>query len=124
MGVRVSGILSEKTVSGYDRSLTYAGDFLGLTADEYIGLYVLTATLGIVFGGIATVIDNRCMPAIFVLGLLFGAVPHLVVDNARVQRFRALNRGLPYAIDLMSLSMSAGLDFPGSVHQVVTRAKA
>jgi tight adherence protein C len=48
----------------------------------------------------------------------------VIVDNARVERFCAINRGLPYAIDLMALSMSAGLDFPGALSQVVHKAKA
>lgn len=123
-GVRVSGVISDTTRAKLDRSLTYAGDFLGLTADEYFGLLVLAAAAGGAIGGIVTFIDTRFALAIPALALVGAALPHVIVDNARVDRMRAMNRGLPYAIDLMALSMSAGLDFPGALHQVVTKAKA
>jgi tight adherence protein C len=124
MGLRVSGILDEKTREKLDRNLTYAGDFMGLTVDEYVALLVLASLLGAAAGGIVAFIDGRFLFLVPVLMTLGGAVPHVIVDNARVERFRNVNRGLPYAIDLMALSMSAGLDFPGALNQVVSKAKA
>ena len=35
---------------------------------------------------------------------------------------KKVNRRLPHAIDLLALSMSAGLDFPGSVRQLVEKS--
>ena len=35
---------------------------------------------------------------------------------------KRVNRRLPHAIDLLALSMSAGLDFPGSVRQLVEKS--
>ncbi len=123
-GVRVSGILSDKTRNKLDLALTYAGDYRGLTVDEYFGMILLMGALGAIVGGLATVFYGQLAPMIPILAIVFGAFPHIVVDNARVNRFCAMNRGLPYAIDLMALAMSAGLDFPGAVHQVVSKAKA
>lgn len=124
MGLRVSGLLADKKRDELDKTLTYAGDFMGITVDEYLALILLAGLVGASLGGVITFLDGRFLFAIFGLGLVFGIIPHIIVDNARVERFRAINRGLPYAIDLMALSMSAGLDFPGALHQVVTRAKA
>jgi len=123
-GVRVSGILADKTRDNLDRALTYAGDYMGLTVDEYFGIILLSVISGGLLGGSAAYIDSRATLAIPILALVGGFIPHLMVDGARVRRFCAINRGLPYAIDLMALSISAGLDFPGALHQVVTRAKA
>jgi tight adherence protein C len=123
MGVRVSGILSDKQRDKLDLLLTHAGDFLGLTADEYFGLCVLS---GISFGLVATVVvvlTGKLPMLVPMLTMLGSTVPHIVIDDAKQRRFREINRGLPYAIDLMSLGMSAGLDFPGSVHQVVSKSK-
>jgi tight adherence protein C len=81
--------------------------------------------LGLGAGGaaLAAGLDLGAVP--WTVGAIVGgAIPWLIVDSARVERARAINRGLPYAIDMMSLSMSAGLDFPSSVHQVVEKAKA
>ena len=124
MGLRVSGLLSEKKRNELDRTLTYAGDFMGVTVDEYLALILLSGLVGAFLGGVIAFLDGRFLFAVFGLSLVFGIIPHIIVDNARVERFRAINRGLPYAIDLMALSMSAGLDFPGALQQVVTRAKA
>jgi tight adherence protein C len=122
-GVRVSGVLAEKTREKLDKQLTYAGDVLGLTVDEYFGLLVLAGLLGAAAGGALSLYRDGLAPAIGVLALVGAAIPHVAVDNARAARFRAMNRGLPYAIDMMALSMSAGLDFPGAVQQVVNKAK-
>ncbi len=124
MGRRVSGIVDEKTREKLDKNLTYAGDFMGLTVDEYVAMIVLSGVVGAAIGGIVAFIDGRFNFVVPVLMLAGCSIPHIVVDNARVERFRSINRGLPYAIDLMALSMSAGLDFPGSLQQVVSKAKA
>jgi tight adherence protein C len=124
MGLRMSGILDEKTITKIDKNLTYAGDWMGVTAEEYVALLVLAGIAGAAAGGIITFIDGRFTFMVPVLLVAGSSVPHMIVDNARVERFRAINRGLPYAIDLMALSMSAGLDFPGALSQVVTKAKA
>jgi len=123
-GVRFGGVLSDKQRKKLDLALTHAGDFLGLTSDEYFGLVVLASLTGGALGGAVTFIDARFALTIPALALVGAAIPHVIVDSARVNRARAMNRGLPYAIDLMALSMSAGLDFPGAVNQVVSKAKA
>ncbi|MDB5216384.1 MAG: Type secretion system protein TadC, associated with Flp pilus assembly [Myxococcaceae bacterium] len=124
MGLRMSGIIDAKTRDKLDKNLTYAGDFMGVTVDEYVAMLVLSGVGGAALGGVIQFIDGRFTFLIPVLLLAGTSIPHMVVDNARVERFRAINRGLPYAIDLMALSMSAGLDFPGALSQVVTKAKA
>jgi tight adherence protein C len=124
MGLRMSGIIDKKTRDKLDKNLTYAGDFMGVTVDEYVALLVLAGLAGAAVGGVVAFIDGRFMFLVPVLLLAGSSLPHMIVDSARVERFRAINRGLPYAIDLMALSMSAGLDFPGALSQVVTKAKA
>jgi tight adherence protein C len=124
MGLRMSGVLDEKTRNKIDKNLTYAGDFMGVTCDEYVAMLVLAGIAGAAVGGVVAFIDGRFAFMVAVLLVVGVSIPHMIVDNARVERFRAINRGLPYAIDLMALSMSAGLDFPGALAQVVNKAKA
>src|SRR5258708_4731877 len=46
----------------------------------------------------------------------FGTIlPHMQVSGEIERRFKQVNRGLPFSIDLMALTMSAGLDFPGAL---------
>jgi tight adherence protein C len=57
----------------------------------------------------------------FFIGL--GTVlPYLRVSGEMEDRFKTINRALPSAIDLASLCMGAGLDFPGSIRQIVDKA--
>jgi tight adherence protein C len=125
-GVRVSKLLDSKTRAQLDAQLMYAGDFLGMSADDYFAAIlcsgVVGGALGFAISLFVTAVPGWCLVIVgFVVG---GAVPYLIVDNARASRFTAISRGLPYAIDMMALSMSAGLDFPGSLQQVVEKSQA
>jgi tight adherence protein C len=53
---------------------------------------------------------------------LGAALPYLQVSSAGTLRMKQINRGLPYAVDLLALAMSAGKDFPGAVRQVVEKS--
>jgi tight adherence protein C len=44
------------------------------------------------------------------------------ISGVAQERLKNVGRGLPYVIDLMALSMGAGLDFPGAVRQVVEKS--
>lgn len=126
LGVQVSRIPDAQTRARLDAQLTYAGDFLGLTADEYFGCLLGGGALGALLGaivGYALHVRLGWVPIPVGAGL-GAATPYMIVDAARTERLKAINRGLPYAIDLLALSMSAGLDFPGSLQQVVEKAKA
>ena len=58
-----------------------------------------------------------------IVGTVLGAVaPYMIVRGEAQERIKNISRGLPYVIDLMALAMSAGLDFPGAVRQVVDKS--
>jgi tight adherence protein C len=44
------------------------------------------------------------------------------MTSESARRLKQINRGLPFAVDLMALAMSAGLDFPGAIRQVVEKS--
>jgi tight adherence protein C len=121
-GVRVSGLVSDPSRANLDKQLRVAGDFLGLTAEEYVGLTVLGAGAGATCGVVAGLsIDNIGVMLLFCT--TFGAVmPYMIVSGEGQKRMQRIRHALPHAIDLMTLSMSAGLDFPGAVRQVIEKA--
>lgn len=122
LGVRVSGIPTDEQRAQLDRQLSLAGDFLGLTAEEYLALYIVTSAGAAVVGTIAGyVLDMTVLLGIvgFVLG---AAAPYMIVSGEAQERLKNISRGLPYLIDLMALAMGAGLDFPGAVRQVVDKS--
>ena len=122
LGVRVSGILSDEQRAELDRQIGLAGDYLGLTADEYLALTLLSSVGGAGVGALGGYILEMG-GIIFVIGVMLGAaIPYMQISGIAQERLKNIGRGLPYVIDLMALSMGAGLDFPGAVRQVVEKS--
>jgi tight adherence protein C len=124
MGVRLSGLLPERSRESLNRQIGIAGDFMGLLPEELVGLGVLSAILGLGIGYAAGVWTGMGNLATFGCAG-FGAVgPYLALSDRSATRFKEVNRRLPYAIDLLALGMGAGLDFPAAVRQVVEKSGA
>jgi tight adherence protein C len=121
LGVRVSGLLTDSQRAKLDRQLMLAGDFLGMTAEEYIGLSILSFFGGLCFGAVAGAMTGMGIVMVIIIGPLGAAMPYLQIQSAAELRMKGINRGLPYAIDLIALAMSAGKDFPGAVRQVIEK---
>ncbi len=102
--------------------LIKAGDYRGLTPDEYIALSILSA-IGMLGLGVAGVelANVSGMLAVMMCGLGI-IMPYFEVQNEIERRYKQVNRGLPFAIDLASLAMGAGLDFPGALRQVTEKS--
>lgn len=101
-----------------DSALTSAGELRGLTPDEFIVLsafsWICASAVGLYFLSAET---NLLVPlACFVLGPF---LPWLHLQSIIKARHKSVQRGLPGAIDLASLCMGAGLDFPGALRHVV-----
>jgi tight adherence protein C len=104
-----------------NKEIREAGEYLGLTADEYLALCAISAVSML---GVGLLIDALSdIGGIFVLMFVgFGTIlPHMQVSGEIERRFKQVNRGLPHAIDLVALTMSAGLDFPGALRQVTEK---
>lgn len=125
VGVRVSRFLSPELRVKIDTAISLAGDYMGLTSDEFLALSILGAVIGASAGSIVGSIVLGSAGFGILLGMLVGAVYlQQQVAAAGQERMKQASRGLPYMIDLMSLSMGAGLDFPGAIRQVVERASS
>jgi tight adherence protein C len=122
LGVRVSGIPSEQQREALDRQISLAGDFMGLTAEEYLALSILSTVTGAVIGAVAgAMLDMGNL--LIVVGIALGASgPYMTISGEAQERIKTISRGLPYTIDLMALAMGAGLDFPGAVRQFVDKS--
>lgn len=126
MGVRVNGVLPLSWWNKLDLRLTHAGDYLGMTADEAFGSMVACGVAGAVVVALAVGDHSGLTAGLCVVPLGFalgGALPFLMIDAARAERLRTIHRSLPFAIDLLALTMSAGFDFPGALRQIVERAR-
>ncbi|MCP4679477.1 MAG: type II secretion system F family protein [Deltaproteobacteria bacterium] len=102
-----------------EKRLRESGRPFGLDADDLLSTSILAACCSAFLGGIACSLLEREPGAGAVIGFVTGIVfPWFKVDDAARRRRIAVCRGLPQAIDLVALSMEAGLDFPGALTQV------
>jgi tight adherence protein C len=122
LGVRVSGIISEQQRTAIDKRLGLAGDWLGITPEEFVAMSLISFLGGLGFGALFGAVSGMGAIMVFIVGPVGAALPYLQVQSEAERRAKSINRGLPYAIDLLALSMSAGKDFPGAVRQVVEKS--
>jgi tight adherence protein C len=118
---RIASLPIQNTRDKINKEIREAGEYLGLTADEYLALCVISAVSML---GVGLLIDALSdIGGIFILMFLgFGTIlPHMQVSGEIERRFKQVNRGLPHTIDLVALTMSAGLDFPGALRQVTEK---
>lgn len=122
LGVRVSPLLSDEAYAALDRRIGFAGDFLGLLPEELLALSLLSMVAGALVGLLLGPVTGLGAMLALLCGPLGAALPWIAMSDAASTRIRQINRGLPYAVDLMALAMSAGQDFPGAVRQVVSKS--
>ncbi len=105
-----------------DELLKHSGDWLGLTANEFVALSAISCVGLAVLGLSAVTIVELPSILVFFFAGLGGILPYVRASGEMQRRFKEVNRALPGAIDLASLCMGAGLDFPGSIRQIVDKA--
>lgn len=122
LGARLSGLVSAEWRARANHKIALAGDYLGLMPEEAVGLSVLCGLLGLALGWLLSDLSGLGN-VVLVGGMVVGAaLPYFRISGAAAERMKQVNRRLPHAIDLLALAMGAGLDFPGSVRQVVEKS--
>ena len=121
LGVRISGLVTPTTHAKVERMLALGGSWMGVTPDEFFALSIVSAVGG---GIVGTAVGIKTgLLAIGVVGLGLGAMlPYLALTSEIQRRQRQITQGLPYVLDLLSLAMSAGKDFPGAVREVIEKS--
>jgi tight adherence protein C len=87
-----------------------------------VALSILSMVAGVLIGLLLGPLTGVGAMLALLCGPLGAALPWIAMSDAASTRITQINRGLPYAIDLMALAMSAGQDFPGAVRQVVSKS--
>ena len=106
------------------QEITHSGEFLGLNANEFLALSFLIMVGSLLIGLLLTHLGG--MPPFIAIGMVaLGTVgPWMNLTEKTKERFKAIRRSLPTAIDLAALCMSAGLDFPGALRQIVEKSSS
>jgi tight adherence protein C len=124
VGRRLSGSDSAERIR---RRLDGAGNPPGWTVDRVVSGKVLCAVLGLVVGLVVALLLGAAFAAgtlITLAGLVLGFfTPDLYLYQRTYDRCERLRRELPDAIDLMTISVEAGLGFDAAVQQVATKTE-
>jgi tight adherence protein C len=100
--------------------------FIGaFTPNEFLGMCCTSGVYGfvtiIVFSTLLA--DAPNVPIALIIGTAAIYFPFMSLSGAIEQRLAEIDRRLPYTIDLLVLSMNAGLDFMSALDRVVTRGQ-
>jgi len=119
---------SEEAARKVSQRLTMAGEPEGVEPADFIAMQVLSAVGFLLFSLMFSAffafkpVSWVLTSALFTLGgYLF---PHIWLRDLITKRQLQISRALPYALDLLTLSVEAGLDFAAAVGKVVEKGRA
>lgn len=105
-----------------DQLIVQSGEHLGLTPDEFFAMSFLSGVAFLLFGTYVNSLANLGALIVIALMMLGVFLPYVTITGRVQRRFVEVNRALPTAVDLMALCMSAGLDFPGALRQIIEKS--
>ncbi len=113
----------KERLSGYfiriRKRLLRAGEPLYLSPGEFLALQELTAIVVLFI----SMILGFSIAITFILSMTGFFYPDLWLRELNKKRKAAILKELPYVLDLLTLSIEAGLDLTGSVSRVVEKSK-
>jgi len=122
LAARCAPLWSSEGNAKLQYKITVAGELWGLWPTEL-------RALGVLCGGAAALVGTLWVLWFDMPGMIawllaaFGLLlPSMQVDSIGRARTRKIARRIPHIVDLMVLSLGAGLDFPAALRQVVERS--
>lgn len=127
--VRLAGYLSgwipesrwQNYFAGVRKRLISAGSPLALAPPEFLALKVMGAFAGLVIGFLLGCLWPM---GIWILAAgIFGFMyPDIWLRDQRLKRQRRILKEMPYQLDLLTLSVEAGLDFSSGLERIIAKA--
>ncbi len=105
-------------------SLVRAGIADRLRVEEFLGLRIFALLLGILVGGVVSVVVDLLVrgwalpfstPLILLAGLAGYALPSMVLQYQAQRRREAIEQALPDGLDILVVTLEAGVAFDGAV---------
>ena len=115
-----------KVLAWLEETLPRSGYTLGLTALEHLSLAVFVFVSAFLLGTAASWWSSGLPnPAVsFPIAVLAASLPFLSIVDRANRRLKSINGALPYVLDLMTLSLDAGLDFIQALDRTIRNRPA
>jgi tight adherence protein C len=119
------GLLPRHHLSDIRRRLVLAGLAGRMGAEEYVAGQLVGVVVGVLGGlGVGTLMDwtgGRLFGSILALGLLGALAPALYTRHHRQERVEAIEKELPDVLDVLAISVEAGVGLEGAMQAVTER---
>lgn len=120
----VSPFFSKTTEGTYQMLLRRAGQDYSLSSIQFYAGKVLCVVLGIVMGLFLTkALGGMHIGSAILMGFAAYYYPNLWLKEATAKRNNAILKALPFYIDLLTLSVEAGLNLSGSMRAAADRSR-
>lgn len=117
----VNKINGEKVNQKYSQKLLVSGNKFQLIPVEFVALKWMSAAGGMAAGLYLVMIADVNFLAIALLGLFAHYYPDLWLREKTMARKAAMTKELPFCMDLLALSVEAGMSFQGAIAKVVEK---
>ena len=126
--IRKLGVLNRRLMwPGYEakmrRSLIRAGEPSAYKPEDIMALQEISAVIGLFAGLVLLNALERNMAWALAFALFGMYYPLIWVNDQVKKRHLLISRALPYNLDLLTLSVEAGLDFTAALAKVVEKGK-
>ncbi len=118
---RVNKTAGEKVNRMYAKRLLISGNPLHLVPVEFVALKCLSAVAGMAFGSYLVAITHINFMAVIILALFGYLYPDLWLHEKTMKRKANISKELPFCMDLLALSVEAGMSFQGGIAKVVEK---
>lgn len=124
-GTRLQKLTPSVMRNTTERKLGMAG--LPLTVEQWSGWYVLSSAIGLVSGLLVGTMLREAIMTVLMFGIMFMMVgaylPRLLLAQAIKKRQKVILRALPEVLDLLTVSVKAGLGFDSALMRVTDKMK-
>lgn len=113
----------ERYIARLNESLRKAGKPLELTAEEIVAFMELAALVFLCIGIVISIWLDLTFLSWFAFAAFGAAYPLIWLRDRVKSRHHKITRALPYNLDLLTLSVEAGLDFAAALGKVVEKGR-
>ncbi|NCN27912.1 type II secretion system F family protein [bacterium] len=120
-----TGFWKSESIDQYHKKLVSAGMGKHISGEQFVGAKFWFGLIVALFMILIALFSKEPPPPMFLGGaaILAFFLPNIHLNQTRTSRQVEIRFAMPYVIDLLCLSMEAGLDFLGAVSKVVERAQ-